>query len=142
MGSDFSIRIYIGGRLYMETVLDHAHDTSKPIQFTAAAPMDRRYSSTGSGLPFPSHTHAFDITPNRGTVENGGIIHLKGMPNSFYINGMKNLIPPTVFLEYTLAKDGTKTHKQCIRLKKTLRGKRLAYSQKEMETGPSRFSIT
>lgn len=72
------------------------------IKYSAANPMDRRMSFSGSGLPFTSYQQAFDHTPNAGekelTLSNVFEIHLL-MPNSYYIGLGSVLIEPTLFIE-------------------------------------------
>lgn len=92
-----------------QTVVD-----KKEIKYRAAAPANRLYSYSGSGLPFSSYEQAFEGTPNKGTAFylNGKFfINLEDVPNSFYLDLGSELVPPTVFvsfksngqpLEYTL----------------------------------------
>jgi hypothetical protein len=84
------------------------------MSFYAAAPPDRRYSFSGSALPFPNPDQAFEGSKNKGKASylNGKYyITLDDVPNSFYTNMGAELTPPSVFvsfksngqhLEYTL----------------------------------------
>lgn len=73
------------------------------VRFLAASPTDRRSSFTGSGLPFPNQTQAFENTPNRGLLLLDGSNTFEFTvlyPNSFYVELGRQMIPPTVYLQY------------------------------------------
>jgi hypothetical protein len=75
----------------------------KEIKYYAAAPPDRRYSYSGSALPFPNHDQAFENSKNEGKAEylNGKYyIRLDDMPNAFYTNLGADLIPPSIFVSF------------------------------------------
>lgn len=77
----------------------HQRPNSK-IHFLAANPIDRRDSYVGSGLPFPNPEIAYENTPNRGVTHavNGGYSFFVHMPNSFYTDLGKTLLPPHVLI--------------------------------------------
>ena len=74
------------------------------VRFLAAAPPEFTHGFTGSGLPFPSASHAFEGTPNVGTVRvsSGGTVRLRlVLPNSFYNDAGTLHAPPTAYLSYS-----------------------------------------
>lgn len=70
------------------------------IEYSACSPGDRISSFSGSMLPFPSRSFAFDSTPNVGKVQTDatGFFRIRLLfPNSYYSdNG--TLLPPHVDL--------------------------------------------
>lgn len=73
------------------------------IHYLASAPMDRRASFSGSGLPFANATQAFFKTPNQGSVQlkmNNMFEIEMSMPNSYYVGLGTVLVPPSLFLSY------------------------------------------
>lgn len=78
--------------------------TDGHVRFVAAAPMDRRASFSGSGLPFANAQQAFENTPNKGDIQlqmnNHFEIMLESIPNSYYAGLGTVLIPPSVFIMY------------------------------------------
>lgn len=70
------------------------------IKFIAAAPVDRRQSYMGSGLPWPNEEVAFGNTPNKGAVPviNGEFSFSLWLPGSYYINNGQSLVPPSLYL--------------------------------------------
>ena len=84
---------------------------SEPLQnreifYVAAAPYDRRATYTGSGLPFPNPTVAFENTPNVGKetldVWNRCVIKLI-TPNTYLDNLGTVTVPPTLYIRYKTA---------------------------------------
>lgn len=76
---------------------------NQKLSFAAAACADKRASFTGSGLPFPNANHAFENTPNTGTV----IVDALGkftikclMPNAYYVGLGSTYIPPTLYITW------------------------------------------
>lgn len=99
--------VYVGDKLVARTRIEHVGDGE--IRYIAAAPIDRRYSAHGSGLPFPNYEMAFDNTPNRGVVDDRrGEIRLAGAPNAFYARGGAVLVPPTLYLSVPSASSAHK----------------------------------
>jgi hypothetical protein len=137
----FDVEVYVDDRRYMRTTIDASIDHTKPMKFIAAAPFDRRYSYSGSGLPFTTYKQAFDSTPNQGVVESSSSssyqIRLKDMPNSFYVNGMKSLVPPTLYLDFTDPKGEAREH--CVKLCRPLPGKRMHFSAARNALGPAYY---
>lgn len=91
---------YSGEVIVRGVILDSVKNDE--ISYLAASPTDRRASFSGSGLPFPNQTHAFENTPNKGKIL------LKGnafeftilYPNSYYVELGRKLIQPTVYIQY------------------------------------------
>jgi hypothetical protein len=66
----------------------------------AANPIDRMMNYSGSGLPFPSHSIAFEGTPNRYTVGGDGVINVTFVrPNSYYATDTYTRVEPSVFVK-------------------------------------------
>lgn len=85
---------------------------SEPVQdgvvsFIAAAPLERRASYSGSGLPFASQIQAFENTPNVGVAKldkNNNFGFEIDTPNSYMVGLGSVKVPPVVYLTYfTLA---------------------------------------
>lgn len=66
----------------------------------APNPMDRMTNYSGSGLPFPCSTIAFENTPNKCTVGfNGEFNCIFKYPNSFYAQNGKDKIVSSIFFD-------------------------------------------
>ena len=84
----------------------HVVMASRPnadVEYLAPAPLDRRASFTGSGLPYPSARHAFADSPNQGRARtgHGGRLELAlNSPNSFYECSGTEYNEPFVILRY------------------------------------------
>jgi hypothetical protein len=79
------------------------HVANRKVSFAAAACADHRASFTGSGLPFANALHAFENTPNKGTVDvdhNGSFSFHCKMPNAYYIGLGSTYIPPTLYITW------------------------------------------
>lgn len=112
------------------TIKDNVKDGR--IAFLAAAPIDRRSSFSGSGLPFTSPEQAFYNTPNSGTVElalNNKFTIKISMPGSFYEKLGTVLVPPTLFLHYN---DGQKNKTIDIILSNGVPFRTLTYHNKRI----------
>jgi len=75
---------------------------SSTILYWAACPPDYRQSYTGSGIPFPSPSLAYENTPNKGAVEstNNGKFEFKiRYPNSYYTGLGTVYMPPHVHIK-------------------------------------------
>lgn len=74
---------------------------NKKIYYWASSPIFRNYSYSGSGLPYPNHVMAYDMTTNRGIVQlNDGhfrftLVH----PSEYYVNQGKTLLKPHFHLK-------------------------------------------
>jgi hypothetical protein len=80
----------------------NAQLASSSVRFWAAAPRERRASFTGSGLPFPNKTIAFQNTPNTKhmTVDlNFPKISVEVLSPNAYYDG-DTFVPPHVDFEY------------------------------------------
>lgn len=69
------------------------------INYWAANPVERRYSYSGSGLPYPNPESAYEETPNRGKLQldDAGGFSIKLMhPSGYYIRQGKILVKPHV----------------------------------------------
>jgi hypothetical protein len=72
------------------------------IRYLAASSADRRASYSGSGFPFHNVEQAFSQSPNKGSfklIGNAFEIPLV-FPNSYYIQLGRELVPPTLFINY------------------------------------------
>ena len=84
----------------------HTVVASRPnadLEYIAPAPLDRRASFTGSGLPYPSAHHAFADSPNQGRARSGRDGHLElalGSPGGFYECNGTEYHDPFVILRY------------------------------------------
>jgi hypothetical protein len=98
------------------------------IRYVASAPIDRRSSFTGSGLPFANAQQAFDNTPNKGNIElrsnNTFEIKINEIPNSYYAGLGTVLVPPSVFIMYH---DGNEIKKMCIQIAEPIPYRMLTY---------------
>jgi hypothetical protein len=75
--------------------------TNTKFSYMAANPIDRGYTYSGSGLPFPNEDIAYENTPNKGegVIDNDGDFSLTLMyPNAYYINQGSILLNPHVEL--------------------------------------------
>lgn len=103
------------------------------VHWVAAAPMDRRASASGSGLPFYNAVQAFEGTPNRGAssadAQTGKYTVPLQMPNSYYTDLGAVLVPPTVFVSYTTGGGRTKRTAQ-IRVGNPVPFRTLTYPHK------------
>lgn len=72
------------------------------IQYTGATPGQRNSSFTGSMLPWPNASQAFDNTPIKGTLTLNGVREFSitiPLPNSYYAGLGTVKIPPTLYLQ-------------------------------------------
>ena len=97
------------------------------IFLRAANPIDRRSSSSGSGLPFANAQQAFENSPNIDEIEvsmnNTFSINIL-MPNSYYIGLGTVLVPPTLFIDFH---NGAERRTISIEVNKPLPYKTLTY---------------
>ena len=93
---NYDIKIYIKSKKTID---------ENTIYFIAPNPPDYRTSFSGSALPFPSKSQAFDDTTNKGKLvlnsENEGVIYLK-YPNAYYMALGNVLVLPHVDLIFTV----------------------------------------
>ncbi len=77
--------------------------TSNVIYYIAPSPADHRANFSGSGIPFANINHAFENTPNVGSIATtNGYFSIPLMtPNSFMINLGTVRVPPTIYIKYT-----------------------------------------
>ena len=74
-------------------------DQYKMMELYAPNPIDRMTNYSGSGLPFPNPTIAFENTPNNFQIPTTGEIHtLFTKPNSYYGEVSQKKINPSLFL--------------------------------------------
>ena len=74
------------------------------IELMAAAPIDRKTSYSGSGLPFTCSGMALEGTPNYAEVpvtEEGNFSVLFQYPNSYLSDDAHTKVPPSVFVVLT-----------------------------------------
>lgn len=68
------------------------------MELLAAAPIDRRTSHAGSGLPWPCPDIAFEGTPNHITIPADGLFRAEFQyPNTYYTHDAVTKVRPTVF---------------------------------------------
>lgn len=83
--------------------IDDTIPISTTIHYIAAAPGNRLTSYTGSLLPYPNSSHAFDNTPTNGALsvnpQTKQFTCRFQMPNSYYGNLGSALVPPTLYLQ-------------------------------------------
>lgn len=80
-------------------------DQNTHVRYVAAAPADARGSFSGAGFPFTNEDQAFSLTPNMGLlqVEVDGTFTVDLIqPNSYYKGLGSVLVPPTLYLGFTL----------------------------------------
>lgn len=65
----------------------------------AANPIDMMSNYSGSGLPFPCESIAFENTPNRVKIVSTSYEADFIYPNSYYLNDGRTLVNPTIFLK-------------------------------------------
>lgn len=90
------------GEIVVRGVLSQRPDDGR-LHYAAPAPVDRRASYSGSGLPYASREQAFAGTPNRGVADVGGgnAFELRLDAPSAYYEGLGTvLVPPTLHLAY------------------------------------------
>ena len=69
------------------------------MELSAPNPIDRMTNYSGSGLPFPNPTIAFENTPNYYVVPSSGEIHVEfSKPNSYYGQETQKKIKPSLFV--------------------------------------------
>jgi hypothetical protein len=85
------------------------HVPSGLVKYMAAAPTDRRYAFSGSGLPYAGASQALEGgAAYRGQVEAqaDGVVEIplpNGVPNAYYIRLGSVKVPPTLHVEYASA---------------------------------------
>lgn len=114
------------GNLLVEGRVKMHQDPNAVVRYWAAAPMDRMTTFAGSGLPFANAEMAYENTPNRGAVRavNGKFSFKIFKPNSFYIKGGVELLPPHVLINVC---SGNNTEIEGIILSKPLRDRSLTW---------------
>ena len=73
------------------------------VEYLAPAPLDRRTSFSGSGLPYPSARHAFSNSPNQGrarTGRDGELVLRLTRPCGFYECCGTSYTAPFVLVRY------------------------------------------
>jgi hypothetical protein len=100
----------------------------------AANPIDRMINYSGSGLPFPCPTIAFENTPNYYTIGKNGVIKcLFEIPNSYYNMETQEKIVPTIFVALKKNDDDIKFYQ--VKLNDTLPLKTSVTYRKGFEEG-------
>jgi hypothetical protein len=103
---DCQCKVSVDRQAKVTKIIVNFEDTldGNTFQFIAANPADHRASFSGSALPFPSPDFALEGTPNRGemTLSNGTATLLLVLPNSYYAALGTVLIPPTVYITYSI----------------------------------------
>jgi hypothetical protein len=78
----------------------------KEMYIIAANPIDRMTNYSGSGLPFPCSTIAFENTPNKCYVGfNGEFNCVFAYPNSFYAQNGRDKIVSSIFFDAITVND-------------------------------------
>jgi len=81
--------------------IDGGNRSGETIDYIAANPIDRRYSYSGSGLPFPNAELAYEGTTNKGTavIDDDGDFQIEvEYPNAYYVRQGSILLNPHVYL--------------------------------------------
>lgn len=105
-GNDYSISTKVDGEdVHVNISFAGVFPDGGIVEYIAAAPVERRASYTGSGLPYASASMAFENTPNKGTasIVNGYVKVTLRCPNSYYVGLGTVLVPPTLYLTYYVA---------------------------------------
>ena len=72
----------------------------KQMEVFAANPIDRMMNYSGSGLPFPTPSIAFENTPNVYQVDPKGTIQTQFQtPNAYYTQDKQTLVQPSLFIK-------------------------------------------
>lgn len=101
--SDIAGEVYIDGDLF--TIRGNSRiPTPQTLRFWAAAPVERRLSLVGSGLPFATEEQAMERTSNQGQFQVGPLGTFEfavRAPNGYYACQGNTLVQPhvTIFLE-------------------------------------------
>jgi hypothetical protein len=90
-------------RIYtIELTFKNKQGHSNMVEYYAANPIDRRYSYSGSALPFPSPEIAYDNTSNHGFIkcgQDGKISFNVHDPSPYYVGQGKFLMNPHVVVK-------------------------------------------
>ena len=94
--------VYQGrGKILIKGNIRRAGKTNGTLTFWAANPPDYLTSYSGSALPFPNSTIAFENTPNKGKVPyvNGTFEFLIHFPNAYYTGIGSVYTPPQIYIQ-------------------------------------------
>jgi len=95
---DMTGNIYIDGDLF--TIRGNLLvPETQTLRFWAAAPVERRFSLVGSGLPFATQDQAMESTPNQGAFQVdplGNFEFSLRVPNGYYDCQANTLVQPHV----------------------------------------------
>jgi hypothetical protein len=72
------------------------HFSGKQMLYFAASPPDRHLSYSGSALPFPSESFAYEGTTSKGLIQTGSFEFVIPYPNSHYIDATGVLLKPYI----------------------------------------------
>lgn len=76
-------------------------DRYQEVLVMAANPIDRMMNYSGSGLPFPCPSIAFENTPNIFKVPESGMIDtIFSKPNSYYTGDTLKKVKPSIFIRF------------------------------------------
>jgi len=95
---DMSGEVYIDGDIF--TIRGNLHSLGEQnLRFWAAAPVERRMSLVGSGLPFASEEQAMENSPNQGSFKVDGLGRFEfavRAPSGYYTCQGNTLVQPHV----------------------------------------------
>lgn len=101
-----NVHVLPNGRVSAVGHVFNTHLFSK-MEVYAANPIQRSFSYSGSGLPFPNADIAFDNTPNIKEIPATGDFKVDfSYPNSFQSTDGFQKIPPSVFVRLVPHKEG------------------------------------
>lgn len=96
--NDISGEIFLEGEIFTIRGKVNAAGQQR-LRFWAAAPVERRQSLVGSGLPFATEQQATENTPNQGNFQvsaDGSFEFSVRVPNSYYTCQGNTLVSPQV----------------------------------------------
>lgn len=94
---DMTGEVFIDGDLF--TIKGNLRVPQQSLRFWAAAPVERRMSLVGSGLPFATEEQAMESTPNQGRFQVGSMGNFEfavRVPNGYYTCQGNTLVQPHV----------------------------------------------
>lgn len=109
------------------------------LHWWAANPPTFSQSFTGSGLPYPNESIAFESSPNDGycSLTNGTFQFMMSYPNSYYKNLGSMLVPPQVHIQLVDTNDSPLSPEQIIPLGNGIPFRSLTFPrQRKWSQGP------
>ena len=107
----------------------------------AAKQIDRMTNYSGSGLPFPNASVAFDNTPNKHTIDTNGLFDVVfKYPNGYYKNDAFVKIPPSIYFSLRPKQSPQEPFFVQFELPDPLPLRTLGYRSSRSELGPFYYS--